>query len=156
MDRIVVRSRFVARAKRAPAVARVAMLAVCVVLALGCDARTVPLGPSPSPSARRVVVLGDSLAVTPTVEQSFPSVLQTRIDNQGLRWTITNAGVRGDTTSGGLRRMEPLLTSDVGVLVAELGANDGLEGVDIATMRSNLSTIIDAARRRGIRGPRCG
>ena len=105
---------------------------------------------------RRVVVLGDSLAVSPSRDESFPSELQARIARQGLRWTVTNAGISGDTTSGGVSRLEPLLAGDVGVLVLELGANDGLRGVAISTIELNLSTMIDTAQRRNIRVLLCG
>jgi len=117
------------------------------------------VSPSPpaSPAAvQRVVVLGDSLAVSPSVDQSFPARLQTRIAAAALRWAVTNAGVSGDTTSEGVRRLEPLLTGDVGILVLELGANDGLRGLPPATVDDNLSAIITVAQRRNIRVLLCG
>ena len=73
-----------------------------------------------------VVVLGDSLAVTPSMAESFPAVLETRIAGGSLPWTVTNASVSGDTTADGMSRYTPLLQHDVGVHVLELGANDGL------------------------------
>jgi acyl-CoA thioesterase I len=141
---------------------RAAMLSIlaAALAAAACESRSAPTAASPAsaePGAiRRIVVLGDSLAVSPSVDQSFPSELQTRIARQGLRWTVTNAGISGDTTAGGLRRLEPLLAGDVGVLVVALGANDGLRGVDVSTVEQNLSTIIDAAQGRGIRVLLCG
>ena len=114
-----------------------------------------PSSPSNQP-IRRVVVLGDSLAVTPTIAQSFPSALQTRIDRAALPWRVTNAGVTGDTTADGVRRVEGVLSSDVGVLVLELGANDGLEGVDVTTVERNLSAIVEAAQRHNVRTLLCG
>src|SRR4051812_25413537 len=100
-----------------------------LVLALavaGCGGTAT--APSSTTPIRHVVVLGDSLAVTPTTAQSFPSDLEHDIEQAHLPWVIDNAGVSGDTTSDGLRRYQALLTSDVGVLVLELGANDGLRG----------------------------
>jgi acyl-CoA thioesterase-1 len=73
-----------------------------------------------------------------------------------LPWKIANAGVSGDTTSGGLTRLDPLLGDDVGVLVLALGANDGLRGVDLAIIERNLSTIIERVQARGIRVLLCG
>lgn len=105
---------------------------------------------------RRIVVLGDSLAVSPSLEESFPAELRARIERLGLRWTVTNAGVNGDTTAGGMRRLEPLLAADVGVLVLELGANDGLRGIDPSAIETNLSAMIAAAQRRAIRVLLCG
>jgi len=101
-------------------------------------------------------VLGDSLSITPTVAESFPAVLQSRIAGGRLPWTVTNAGVYGDTTTDGIRRYELLLQNDVGVLVLELGANDGLQGMDVNAMERNLATIIEAAQSRGIAVVLCG
>jgi acyl-CoA thioesterase-1 len=133
--------------------ARVALLAAVLALSVGCSSSK---GPSPSGVVRRVVVLGDSLAVTPTPAQSFPADLGTRITQQGLPWTVVNAGVFGDTTAGGLRRVDPLLASDVGILVLELGANDGLDGIDPTIIRANLSAIVEHAQSRTIRVLLCG
>lgn len=105
---------------------------------------------------RRVVVLGDSLAVTPSMAESFPAVLAARIASTGLPWTVTNAGVNGDTTADGMSRYLSLLHSDVGVLVLELGANDGLQGLDVATMERNLNGMVEAAQAHGIRVILCG
>jgi acyl-CoA thioesterase-1 len=132
-----------------------------VAIASACNGRPDSAGPlDPSgvrpATAQRIVVLGDSLAVSPTREESFPSVLQSRIVEAGLGWTVTNAGISGDTTTGGLRRIEALLGDDVGVLVLALGANDGLRGVDLQTIEHNLATMIEKARARGIDVLLCG
>ena len=126
-----------------------------------CGSRSSPTSPSvPAVDTpvltRRVVVLGDSLATYPSMEESFPAVLQRRITTNSLPWTIANAGVNGDTTAGGVSRVEPLLRDDVGVLVLALGANDGLRGVDISVVERNLSAIIDRAQARGVRVLLCG
>jgi acyl-CoA thioesterase-1 len=123
---------------------------LAAVLVAGCASS--PNNPSPlGTTINRVVVLGDSLAVYPSATESFPAQLQVRIDRAGLPWKVKNAGVSGDTTADALRRLPPLLTSDVGVLVVALGANDGIQGVDIATIDRNLSTIIEAAIAQHIR-----
>jgi acyl-CoA thioesterase-1 len=101
-------------------------------------------------------VLGDSLSVTPTRAESFPAVLQTRIRDRGLDWIVTNAGISGDTAAGGLRRVDALLGNDVGVVVLELGVNDGIGRVPLATIEQNLSSIIEKARGRGIDVLLCG
>jgi len=146
-----------ARRSRGPA--RFALTAATVIGA--CGPRTAQESPS-APSrivaepAARIVVLGDSLSVSPSLDQSFPAHLQARLDKQGLRWTITNAGVSGDTTAGGLRRVERLLANDVRILVVALGANDGLRGIDTMTIEANLSTIIETAQQRSVRVLLCG
>ena len=122
-----------------------------------CGSRETPTSPSATPPPiRRVVVLGDSLAVSPSLEESFPAHLQARVDSQHLRWAIVNAGANGDTTADGLRRLDPLLTSDAGVLVVELGANDGLKGVPVSTIEQNLLAILQRARDRNVRPLICG
>jgi acyl-CoA thioesterase-1 len=132
------------------------VLTVCAAAVLaaallsGCGSSTT--SPSaPGSVTRRVVVLGDSLAVSPSNADAFPARLQARIDGAGLNWKVTNASVNGDTTADALRRFTPLLTDDVSILVLELGANDGLQGADISIIERNLSTIIEAARARNIR-----
>ena len=107
-------------------------------------------------SVRRVVVLGDSLSVTPSMGQAFPAQLQTMIERERLPWTVTNAGVSGDTTAGGARRVQSVITAEVGVLVLELGANDALAGVDPRVIERNLSTMVEAARARDIAVLLCG
>lgn len=109
-----------------------------------------------SPVVRHVVVLGDSLAVSPSRSQSFPAVLQARLDAAHPGWTIRNESVSGDTTAGGVRRVEAALTAETRILVLELGANDGLRGIEIATIERNLATIIERAQARGIRVLLCG
>jgi len=134
----------------------IACLIVTASLVGACGSASTPTAPSGSTLVRRVVVLGDSLSITPTVAESFPAVLQSRIAGGRLPWTVTNAGVYGDTTTDGIRRYELLLQNDVGVLVLELGANDGLQGMDVNAMERNLATIIEAARSRGIAVVLCG
>jgi acyl-CoA thioesterase-1 len=107
-------------------------------------------------TTRRIVVLGDSVAVSPTRDHSFPAVLQARVTALGLNWTVTNAGVRGDTTTGGRRRVDALLGPDVGVLVLALGANDGLRGVDLDSIEENLGGITERAQAQGIAVLLCG
>jgi acyl-CoA thioesterase-1 len=129
-------------------------------LATGCQGRgaTSPSGLSngPGTTTRQVVVLGDSLAVAPTRDESFPAVLQERISDLGLNWTVVNASENGDTTADGRRRVERLLGNDVGVLVLALGANDGLRRVDLDTIEGNLAFIIEKAQARGVDVLLCG
>jgi acyl-CoA thioesterase-1 len=101
-------------------------------------------------------VLGDSLAISPSRAQAFPARLQARLDTSYPGWTVVNAGVGGDTTADGVRRIDNLLTPKTAILVLELGANDGLRGVSIATVEKNLSTMIERAQAREIRVLLCG
>jgi acyl-CoA thioesterase I len=113
--------------------------------------------PSPPPSRTedsrpKIVFLGDSLtAGLGLVEtQSYPGLLQEKIDAEGFRFEVVNAGVSGDTSAGGLRRLDWALEEDVRVLVLALGANDGLRGLSVKDMKQNLGQIIETARAKGV------
>jgi acyl-CoA thioesterase-1 len=115
-------------------------------------AAAAPADPTAPPARPKIVALGDSLtAGLGLVESaSYPHVLQQRIDQDGYNFEVVNAGVSGDTSAGGLRRLDWALEGDVRVLIVALGGNDGLRGLSIAEMKQNLSTIIDRARQRNI------
>ena len=109
-------------------------------------------------AAPLIVVLGDSLASGYGIgaAKSFPAVLQERVAEKGYPHRIVNAGVSGDTTAGGARRLDSALNGDVRLLVVALGANDGLRGVPVAQVRANLTRIVEQAQNRGIRVLLCG
>lgn len=111
-----------------------------------------PADPTAPPARPKIVALGDSLTVGLGLPetQSYPSVLQTYIDRDGYGFEVVNAGVSGDTSAGGLRRLEWALEGNVKVLILALGANDALRGLSIADMKQNLTAIIDRARERNI------
>jgi acyl-CoA thioesterase I len=100
----------------------------------------------------RIVFLGDSLTAGLGLEkaQAVPALIQARIDELGYEYEVINAGVSGDTSAGGLSRLDWSLDGDVKVLVVELGANDGLRGLPVANMKRNLSAIIARAKSRGV------
>lgn len=106
-----------------------------------------------SAPAKTVVVLGDSLAAGWGLDpfESFPALLQKKIDAAGLKFTVVNAGVSGDTSSGGLRRIDWLLKRRVDVLVLELGGNDGLRGIPVGVTKTNLQAIIDRTKQKNPR-----
>jgi acyl-CoA thioesterase-1 len=93
----------------------------------------------------RVLVLGNSIAAGLGVpsDAAFPARLQRKIDSLGWNATVQNAGVSGETTAGGRSRIGWLLNEEVDVLVLELGGNDGLRGLDLASTKQNLQAIID-------------
>ena len=92
-----------------------------------------------------VVFLGTSLTAGYGLpeSQAFPSLIQERIDSLDLDYRVINAGVSGDTSAGGLRRLSWLLRLPIAALVLELGANDMLRGQSISELRSNLEAILD-------------
>ncbi len=94
--------------------------------------------------APRIVAFGDSLTAGLGISQdlSYPAQLQQRIRQAGYAYLVINAGVNGDTTAGGLRRMEWVLRSRPSIVIVELGANDGLRGHPLEDTFSNLEQII--------------
>jgi acyl-CoA thioesterase I len=110
--------------------------------------------PSPVVSAMpRIVCLGDSLTagLGVSTEDAYPAQLASRLRAAGLDYEVVNAGVSGDTSAGGLRRLEWSMAGDVQVLVIALGANDGLRGLPPKDLRANLARIIEAAQARHAR-----
>ena len=114
--------------------------------------------PVAAPARARIVALGDSLTSGSGigVDRAYPAVIQQRLDDKGLAFTMVNAGVSGDTSAGGLRRLDSALDGDVRVLIVALGANDGLRGVPVSQLKANLSQIIETAQARGISVLLCG
>jgi acyl-CoA thioesterase I len=107
---------------------------------------------SVSTSQPRIVFLGDSLTAGYGLakEESVPSLIQARLKAEGYPYEVVNAGVSGDTSAGGLTRLDWSLEGDVRILVIELGANDGLRGLPTASMKQNLSEVITRAQSRRI------
>ncbi|NBC01331.1 MAG: arylesterase [Bacteroidetes bacterium] len=95
-----------------------------------------------------VLVLGNSIAagLGLSPEESFPALLQDRAEARGWPVQVTNAGVSGDTSAGGLSRIDWLLDDRVDILIIELGGNDGLRGLDPSVTQQNLGQIIETAR----------
>lgn len=103
-------------------------------------------------SLPRIVFLGDSLTAGLGIgkEQAVPALIEQRLRREGYTYDVVNAGNSGDTSDGGLTRLDWSLQGDVAVLVVELGANDGLRGISPDHTRQNLEAIIATARQRGI------
>lgn len=101
---------------------------------------------------RTIVFFGDSLTagygLADPATESFPALIQARLDAARLPWRIVNAGLSGETSSGGLRRIDWTLRAPADVFVLALGANDGLRGINPAVTRSNLEQIIKRVRAK--------
>ena len=121
----------------------------------GSAPATVEAAPATAPVAAvpRIVFLGDSLTagLGLPVDQSYPSLIGQELQKKGYQYEIVNAGVSGDTSAGGMRRLDWSLEGNVRILVLALGANDGLRGLPIDQMKKNLRSILDAARQRGVK-----
>jgi acyl-CoA thioesterase I len=107
---------------------------------------------APGVARPRIVALGDSLTAGLGLppSQAYPALLQQRVTAEGFDFEVVNAGVSGDTSAGGLSRLDWTLTGDVKVLIVALGGNDGLRGLPVQQLKQNLSQIIERARARRI------
>jgi acyl-CoA thioesterase-1 len=116
----------------------------------GGAASTADVRPPDRSESRTVLFVGTSLTAGYGVGADFayPAVLQQMIDSAGLPFTVANAGISGETSAGGLRRIDWSLQQPADVLVLELGANDALRGLDTGQLHSNLDGILARARAR--------
>lgn len=132
-----------------------------VVVIVGCGAER-PQESADNPPARaskgelskpKIVALGDSITAGYGLsrDQAYPNLLQERLEAEGYDFEVANAGVPGDTTAGGVRRLDWVLDGEVRVLIVALGGNDGLRGLPVTEMKRNLSTIVERALERGTR-----
>jgi acyl-CoA thioesterase-1 len=114
---------------------------VLVFLALVCAAQAF---------GGTILILGDSLTAGLGVEQAeaFPALIQEKVREKNLPFDVINAGISGDTTAGGLARLDWVLQRKIDVLVLALGANDGLRGLPVAQMKANLQAIIDRVKAK--------
>jgi acyl-CoA thioesterase-1 len=119
-----------------------------------------PLKTPQATSARpKIIAFGDSLTAGfgLTERESYPYLLQERLNADGYNYEVVNAGVSGDTSLGGLERVDWVLEQDgVQILILELGANDLLRGVPVSKMKTNLDKIIEKAKARNVAVLLCG
>ena len=101
-------------------------------------------------SSRVILFFGDSLTAGYGLdrEQAFPALVQARIDSLGWNFEVFNAGLGGETSAGGLRRIDWLLRRPIDVFVLELGANDGLRGIDPKDTHANLQRIVERVKAK--------
>lgn len=105
------------------------------------------------PGSPTVVFLGDSISagLHLSSDAAFPALVQRSLTETGLPFELINAGVSGDTSAGGVRRLDWLLAREPVVVVVELGGNDGLRGLDPAQVEANLRLIVAGVREAGAR-----
>ena len=142
------------------------VLAALALAAAACGAKPEPPATStaatnatsataaaPASTQPRIVALGDSLTAGLGLapDQAYPALLQARLKGAGLDYEVINAGVSGDTSAGGLERLEWALQGNVKILIVALGGNDALRGLPADALAANLSQIIERARARQIR-----
>jgi len=118
------------------------------LLAFGCLSVLGLAAAAPAPKI--VLFLGNSITAGYGLDpsQAFPARIQEKIDAKGWNFKVVNAGQSGDTSAGGLSRLDWLLRNRFDVLVLELGANDGLRGVPAEVTKKSLQTIIDRTKEK--------
>lgn len=101
-------------------------------------------------ATRSILFFGNSLtaAYGLDTEEGFPNLIQNRLDSLDLNYKVINSGVSGETTSGGLNRLDWVLNQEVAIFVLELGANDGLRGIPLSKTKDNLQAMIDKVRAK--------
>lgn len=113
-------------------VASICLLLLCFTKAYAQETKT-------------ILFFGDSITAGYGLEpeQAFPTLIQQKIDSLDLNYDVVNAGLSGETSAGGLRRVDWILRQKVDIFVLELGGNDGLRGIDPQNTKQNLQGIID-------------
>ena len=94
---------------------------------------------------KTILFFGDSITAGLGVqqEQAFPALIQEKIDSLGMNYEVINGGLSGETSAGGVRRIDWILRRDIDLMVLELGGNDGLRGINLTSTKENLQQIID-------------
>jgi acyl-CoA thioesterase-1 len=128
------------------------LVTLLLLLLTGCELSAADPATSNAAAQKRgrIVILGDSITAGYGVDpaQAYPALLQQKINAAGLPFNVVNAGVSGDTTAGGLRRVDWALSKGADVLIVALGGNDGLRGVPPKQTAANLDGIIKRARAK--------
>jgi acyl-CoA thioesterase-1 len=128
-----------------------------ILTALSTALFAMPVVPK-APGRPTIVALGDSLTSGHGIgaSRAFPAVLQHRLDERGYGYRVVNAGVSGDTSARAVSRLDAALDGNVRVLIVALGANDGLRGLPVESLRHNLEAIIERAQAQGVVVLLCG
>lgn len=137
--------------------AAVPIILVGLVLFLSCREKEQPAQihqqavPTPAVARPKIVAFGDSLTagLGLVAEETYPAQLQKMLERAGYQYEVVNAGVSGDTSAGGLRRIDWVMDAQVKYVILELGANDILRGQPVADMKENLARIIKAMQEQG-------
>jgi len=106
-----------------------------------------------SAATKTLLFYGDSITAGYGLDpgDAYPAIIQQKIDDAGLAWKVVNAGLSGETTAGGLRRLDWILRQPVDIFVIELGGNDGLRGLEPDVTRANLEKMIERIRAKNPR-----
>lgn len=99
---------------------------------------------------KTIIFFGDSITAGYGLDpdEAYPALIQRKLDATGRPWRVVNAGLSGETTAGGLRRLDWILRQPVDIFVIELGGNDGLRGISTESSRANLQAMIERIRTK--------
>jgi acyl-CoA thioesterase-1 len=150
--------------------AQILLLGVLALFAVGCGVPSMTNSPEAASKKAapaqivtnnkpKILALGDSLTIGLglTEKESYPSLLQEKLNADGYDYEVLNAGMSGDTSGGGLERVDWSLNQpNIEIMILELGANDILKGLSIEQMKTNLHEIIRKAKARNIKVLLCG
>lgn len=119
------------------------LLPVMIILFTAQTARS-------QPGNQTILFFGDSITAGYGIgqDQAFPALIQQKIDSLGWNFSVRNGGLSGETSAGGVRRIDWMLQNDIDVFVLELGGNDGLRGIDLKSTKQNLQQIIDKVQKK--------
>ncbi len=108
------------------------------------------MGVQAQQSPEKILFFGDSITAGYGLnpDKAFPALIQQKIDSLGLNYSVVNAGLSGETSAGGLRRVDWVLQQGVDIFLLELGGNDGLRGLNLQQTKSNLQGIIDKVKAK--------
>ena len=128
------------------------LLMLTTVAMLAGPAATRAAGPTSHTAPIKIVAFGDSLTSGHLLPKrdAYPAQLEAALRDAGWKATVINQGVSGETSAGGVRRLDAALSEQPQILIVGFGANDGLRGVPVPQLRANLEKIIGAAQARGI------
>lgn len=107
-------------------------------------------GASAQSDTQKILFFGDSITAGYGLDkdEAFPAIIQQKIDSLNWNFDTVNAGLSGETSAGGLRRVDWILQQDFDIFVLELGGNDGLRGIDLESTKNNLQAIIDKVKQK--------
>ena len=128
------------------------LLITLVVQGCGEEGSTPPQAPPKEKYEGTIVAVGDSLTEGLGVEEenAYPAVLEKKLQDQGYRYRVINAGISGETSSGTLSRIKWILTLKPDIVILVIGANDGFRGIEPALIESNIRRIIQALKDSGV------
>ena len=130
-------------------------ISICTIFACGCQKPTEPAAvkaTNPGVTEGTIVAVGDSLTAGLGVAESdaYPAQLERKLRQAGYRWRVVNAGISGETSSGTLSRIDWIMKLNPDIVILEIGANDGMRGIDPRLIESNIDKIVSSLLAKNV------